>query len=150
MSARTAPTSRITAASLGKMPTTRARRLISLFTRSSGFVDQVFDQCARGNAVNARTSALASSISGPILGKRVASWSRTSSQVAATVVASGWAKTVRNTAATMSVWVFGHVGEQVAGEVHAAPLVGRALEGSAQGGDQAGVLVGDHQPHARE
>src|SRR5215218_8918854 len=34
MSARIAPTSRITAESLGKIPTTRARRLISLLTRS--------------------------------------------------------------------------------------------------------------------
>src|SRR3954453_21258634 len=107
MSASTAPTRRITAASLGKMPTTRALRLISLLTRSSGLVDQVFDQWARGNAVNARTSAFASSISGPIFGKDLVSWSRTSSQVAATVVASGWAKMVRNTAATMSVWVLG-------------------------------------------
>lgn len=49
-SASTAPTRRITAASLGKIPTTRARRLISLFTRSSGLVDQIFDQCDRGNA----------------------------------------------------------------------------------------------------
>src|SRR3954452_20454284 len=107
MSASTAPTRRITAASLGKIPTTRARRLISLLTRSSGLVDQIFDQWARGNAVNARTSALAWSISGPIFGKDLVSWSRTSSQVAATVVASGWAKMVRNTAATMSVWVLG-------------------------------------------
>src|SRR6188472_1933721 len=120
MSARTAPTRRITAASLGKMPTTRARRLISLLTRSSGLVDQIFDQCARGNAVNARTSVFASSIRGPIFGKDLVSWSRTSSQVAATVVASGWAKMVRNTAATMSVWDLGHQGEQVAGEVHPA------------------------------
>jgi hypothetical protein len=38
----------ITAASLGKMPTARARRLISLLTRSSALVLQVLDQCARG------------------------------------------------------------------------------------------------------
>src|SRR3954452_2160254 len=107
MSASTAPTRRITAASLGKIPTTRARRLISLLTRASGLVEQIFDQCARGNAVNATTSALAWCITGPILGNDWGSWSRTSSQVAATVVASGWAKMVRNTAATMSVWVFG-------------------------------------------
>lgn len=35
---------RITAASLGKIPTTRDRRLISLLIRSSGLVDQIFDQ----------------------------------------------------------------------------------------------------------
>jgi hypothetical protein len=41
----------------------------------------------------------------------------------------------------------GHEGQQVAGEVDAAPLVAGALERAAQGGDQAGVLVGDQQPH---
>ena len=38
---RTARTRRLTAAGLGKIPTTRERRLISLLIRSSGFVDQV-------------------------------------------------------------------------------------------------------------
>ena len=41
-------------------------------------------------------------ISTAIFGNRPASWSRTWSQVAETVSASGWAKIVRNTAATMS------------------------------------------------
>ena len=40
MSVRTAPTKRIIAAGLGKIPTTRDRRLISLLIRSSGFVDE--------------------------------------------------------------------------------------------------------------
>jgi hypothetical protein len=44
---------------LGKFPTTRARRLSSLITRSSGFVDQIFCQCAEsqlfeGNANGAK------------------------------------------------------------------------------------------------
>ena len=98
---------RTTARSLGKMPTTRARRLTSLFSRSRGLVLQIFAQCARGNALNASTSAFASSINGPILGKAIVSWSRTYSQVAATAVGFGWAKIVRNTAATMSTCVFG-------------------------------------------
>ena len=72
---------------MGKIPTPRARRLSSLFTRSSGFVDQIFCQCARGNAVKARTSVLASSISGPIFGNALVSWSRTSSQVSLTASA---------------------------------------------------------------
>jgi hypothetical protein len=42
--------------------TTRARLLISLFTRSSGVVDHSFGQWLRGNAVKAHTSAWASSI----------------------------------------------------------------------------------------
>ncbi len=49
----------ITAAGLGKIPTTRARRLISLFTRSR--VDQILVQWPV--EVMARTSALAASIS---------------------------------------------------------------------------------------
>src|ERR687897_37941 len=60
-----------------------------------------------GKAVKASTSVFASSISGPILGKAAASWSRTLSQVAATASGFGWAKMVRNTAATMSLWDFG-------------------------------------------
>src|SRR5215203_2726933 len=107
MSARMAPTRRMTADSLGKMPTTRARRLISLLTRSSGLVDHTFGQWLRGKPVKASTSVLASSINGPILGKAAASWSRTLSQVLATVPASGWAKIVRKTAATMSLWDLG-------------------------------------------
>src|SRR5690554_5228719 len=82
MSARMAPTRRMTAAWLGNMPTTRARRLISLLTRSRGLVLQILGQWGRGKAVKASTSALAASINGPIFGKRPASWSRTSSQVA--------------------------------------------------------------------
>jgi hypothetical protein len=46
---------------------------ISLLIRSSGFVDQIFCQCDRGNAVKASTSVLAPSMSGPIFGNRVAS-----------------------------------------------------------------------------
>ena len=59
---------RITAASFGKMPTTRERRLISLLRRSRGLVDQILRQCYLGNAANAKTSALAASITGPTLG----------------------------------------------------------------------------------
>ena len=47
----------------------------------------------------------------------------------------------------MSAWVLGTMGEQVAGEVDPAALVRRALEATAERGDQAGVLVGDDQPH---
>jgi hypothetical protein len=39
------------------------------------------------------------------------------------------------------------VRQQVTGEVHPASLMCRALEGAFEGGDQAGVLVGDDQPH---
>jgi hypothetical protein len=40
-SARTAPTRRIIAGRLGKIPTTSVRRRISLFSRSWGLLDQI-------------------------------------------------------------------------------------------------------------
>jgi len=45
-----APDSRSAEASLGKMPTTSARRPISRLTRSSGFVERSFDQRTAGKA----------------------------------------------------------------------------------------------------
>jgi len=41
---------RTIAASLGKMPTMSVRRLISAWTRSSGFVDAICVRCAFGKA----------------------------------------------------------------------------------------------------
>jgi hypothetical protein len=38
------------ASSFGKIPITSARRLISRFTRSSGFVDAIWAQCSRGKS----------------------------------------------------------------------------------------------------
>ena len=90
----------MTAAVLGKIPTTRERRLISLLTRSRGLVDQIFRQWAWGKAVKARTSAWASSIRGPSLGKRAANSSRVFSQAAWTSAGVDWAKMVRKAAAT--------------------------------------------------
>jgi hypothetical protein len=46
-----APTSRVTALSLGKMPTTFVRRLISAFSRSSGLVLWICSQCALGKSI---------------------------------------------------------------------------------------------------
>jgi hypothetical protein len=59
MWARTAPTRRLTAAGLGKIPTTRERRLISLLIRSSGSVDEVSGDAPWGKVVNAKTFAMA-------------------------------------------------------------------------------------------
>ena len=50
----------------------------------------------------------------------------------------------------MSVCDRGHQSEQVAGEVHPTPLMTGALEAAAQGGDETGVLIGDHQLHPAE
>jgi hypothetical protein len=50
LSISTAPANRIALLSLGKIPTTSERRPISRLTRSSGFVERNFDQCAGGKA----------------------------------------------------------------------------------------------------
>jgi hypothetical protein len=80
--------------------------------------------------VNAKTSVLASSISGPILGKAAASWSRTVSQVAATVSGVGLGEDGAEQRRNHVFVAFRHQGEKVAGEVHPAALVSRALEHS--------------------
>src|SRR5215207_4309180 len=46
-----APTSRTTARSFGKMPITSALRLISPFRRSNGFVEAICGQCSRGKVM---------------------------------------------------------------------------------------------------
>jgi len=51
VSSMSAPTNRMIAASLGKIPMTSARRLISRLTRSSGFVDAICAQCSRGKVM---------------------------------------------------------------------------------------------------
>jgi hypothetical protein len=43
-----------------KTPTTSVQRLISLLSRSSGLVDQIFFQCGTGKSANAVMSAAAS------------------------------------------------------------------------------------------
>ena len=83
----------------GRCP--RARRITSLFSRSSGFVDQISAQWARGKVAKERTSTRASSIKTPILGKRSASCTDLD-RGGGDGVGVGWAKMVRDTAATMS------------------------------------------------
>lgn len=48
VSSISAPTSRMMASSLGKMPMTSERRFTSRFTRSSGLVEAIWAQCSRG------------------------------------------------------------------------------------------------------
>ena len=52
------PARRISAWSLGWIPTTSGRRPISLLTRSSGFVDRNFGQCSFGKRVEAEQRVL--------------------------------------------------------------------------------------------
>src|SRR5690606_3926096 len=60
---RTAPARRITAARLGKIPTTSVRRPISRLRRSKGLVECNWRRCSEGNARYARMSSSASSSS---------------------------------------------------------------------------------------
>ena len=129
------------------MPTTRARRLISLLSRSQRVGGPDLAPVRPRERGEGEDLGLGLVHQRADLGEPAGELVRTWSQVAATASASGWAKMVRNTAATMSVWVLGTMGEQVAGEVDPAPLVRRRPGSSAERLDQAGVLVGDHQPH---
>ena len=51
-SAKMAPTRRMTAGRLGKMPITSVRRRISLFKRSWGLLERILGQCSVGKALN--------------------------------------------------------------------------------------------------
>jgi hypothetical protein len=73
-----------------------------LFTRSSGFVDQILAQCAAGNAAKAVRPSLASAsivATARNLGSSMAATLSTCWQTSAPV---GWAKIVRIAAATIS------------------------------------------------
>src|SRR5829696_2875017 len=96
----TAVARRRNAAGLGKISTTSARRLISLFNRSMGLFDQIFCQWALGNAVNASTSVLASASMVATFGNDPAKVSATRSHWAATSTGSVWAKIVLTAAVT--------------------------------------------------
>src|SRR5882762_9429601 len=89
-----APTSRIMASSLGKIPTTSVRRLISPFTRSIGFVECSFGRCAAGKLMYARTSLSASSINSASFLTLGRSWSATCRHWVRAASASSWAKAV--------------------------------------------------------
>src|SRR4051794_40453435 len=94
--------SRRRAVSSGKMPTTSVRRLTSLFSRSSGLVDQILRQWACGKSAKAVITSRASRSSIAAAGNcrsRVAATFCTASR---TVSAAGWAKMVRIAAATIS------------------------------------------------
>ena len=99
-----APTKRRTDASLGKMPTTRDRRLISRFSRSIGFVLAICGQCSCGNDMNSSTSSSARSMRSCTFGNRVPTLSADSRHC---LIASAWVsctKAVRITAATIWCW----------------------------------------------
>lgn len=98
--------------------------------------------------MKAVTSAFASSISGPIFGKDLVSWSRTSFPGRADRGSVGLGEDRAEHRGDHVAVRLGHVGEQVAGEVDPATLVPGTLKGPLQRLDQTGVLIADHQPHS--
>jgi hypothetical protein len=84
------------------MPTTFVLRLISLLTRSNGFVDHTLAQCAGGKAAKAVRSSRASASMVATAGNFGASMAATWSTWSMTSAPLGWAKMVRMAAATIS------------------------------------------------
>jgi len=81
--------------SRAKTPTAAERRLISLLSRSSGLVDQIFFQCGTGKSAKAVMSAAASCSMDSTLGSWRPSVPAMVSSCPHTCSASGWAKMVR-------------------------------------------------------
>jgi hypothetical protein len=103
----TAPIRRTMAPSLGKIPTTSARRLTSLFSRSSGFVEWILLRCWMGKSMCASTSASLSSMNAPSFGHLARSWSATGRNICLTAGRSGWINAWRSAAETMLCWPLG-------------------------------------------
>ena len=89
------------------MPTTRARRLISLLSRSIGLVDQILVQWLRGKRGEGQHFGFRVVHQWADLGEGGWPAGHGPRPRPATGSASGWANTVRNTAATMSLWDLG-------------------------------------------
>lgn len=88
------------ASSLGKVPITSERRLISSFTRSSRFVLAICGQCSRGKYMQASTSSRDPSTRAPSFGCFPRSASATASRCASASALLSCAKMVFSLAAT--------------------------------------------------
>ena len=147
-SRRMAPTSRVMAASLGKIPTTLVRRLTSAWSRSIGFVECNFWRCSLGKLMYARTSCSASSKNcqlGHLGPELVGDLAPLDLRAVGVLLGEGGGDEGGDDAPALAAGM----GQQVAGEVHAAALPCGA-EDPGRGGLQALVVVGDHQLHAAQ
>src|SRR5450756_2644416 len=106
-SASTAPTRRITAFLLGKMPTTSVLLLTSRLSLSSGLLLQICRQCSFGKAVKASTSSAESASRDAAWGNLPSSCSTTLACCAQTDSESGCAKMERTSVATRPWALFG-------------------------------------------
>src|SRR5215471_9950617 len=95
------------AASLGKMPTTSARRLTSLLSRSSGLVLCNLLRCGSGKSRYDSTSVSLSSINAASFGHFDRNWSATRRSIWLAWARSGCKKAWRSAAATMLCCVLG-------------------------------------------
>src|SRR5215472_9882990 len=95
------------AASLGKMPTTSARRLTSLLSRSSGLVLCNLRRCGSGKSRYDSTSVSLSSINAASFGDFDRNWSATRRSIWLAWARSGCKKAWRSAAATMLCCVLG-------------------------------------------
>ena len=114
-----------------------------------GWCDQSWRQWARGKALKARTSSLAPAMSGAALSKRSASMCCYVVPLGGDLLGAHLGEDRPEGGGHHLLVAFGDRGQQVAGEVDPAALVGRPLEAAPDGRHQAGVLVGDHQAARR-
>ena len=137
-------------ASLGKMPTTLVRRLISAFTRSRGLVDHSLVQCGDGKAEKARRSSPASAS----LSATSGNWARRVAddlvELGADVAAVGLGEDRADGGRHHLGLGPRDTGQGVSQEVDPAPLPGRSHEDLGDGLFQPQVVIGDHELHLSE
>ena len=139
------------AASLGKMPTTSVRRLISLLTRSSGLVQPHLAPVARAGRRRrrrCRARPRPASLRRPGTGGRACRRSRRAARRRRR--ASGWAKIVRIAAATISAVPLGTRASTLRRKWTRQRCQAAPSSTARDGALEALVGVGDHQPHARQ
>lgn len=144
VSVRIMPTSRITEASLGKIPTTRARRLISLLSRLRGWWTK---SCASvlGGAGEGQDLGLGLIHVGPDPGDPGGELVSDLFPAGGHGLGVGLGEDGAEQRGDHVHLVLGHHGEQVAGEVDPAALMRGALEAAADRGHETGVLITDDE-----
>ena len=135
------------AVSLGNTPTTSVRRLISRWSRSSGFVDQILRQCSIGNSECEEVVAGGGEHPGDVseLGLEGGD------DAVELGVDRGGVGLSENRADRRGDHLGvgpGNFGEHVAHEVHAAALPRGTDEALGDGVLEAEVVIGDHQTDA--
>src|SRR3989344_5544517 len=143
----TAPTRRMMLSSFGKIPTTSARRLTSLLSRSSGLVGCNFVRCWVGEAGVGEHVGFGLVHAGAELGPTGAQLVGDLSPDLRCAFLIGLKEDLADRGGDDSVLALGHIGQGIAHEVHPAALPG----GAHDAGDralEALVSIGDDQLRA--